>query len=195
MCLLYQTVNGYLNLPTAPIVPGNLCRSLRNTNTLALERPITLTRMNTYQFPYKTAFFPRPTPFSVVQRMRKDSILDPGDTICSWMQSAVTLVWYTLQHVWRQGKTELVSTGELNHKVVKYPENWNPCMWLLMCHRTRSVLQEYFTVLEFSGEIKAVVLGWYIIQQENGITMEQEYYMARNALMTRCLSICCAGSS
>ena len=43
-------------------------------------------------------------------------------------------------------------------------------------HCTRSVLQECFTVPEFSGEIKAVVSGWFIIQRENGLKMEQEHY-------------------
>ena len=30
LCLLYQAVNGHLNFPTAPVVPRNLSRSLRN---------------------------------------------------------------------------------------------------------------------------------------------------------------------
>ena len=49
---LYQVINGHLNFPTAPIVPRNLSRSLRNTSTLALERPVT--RTNAHQ----SSFFP-----------------------------------------------------------------------------------------------------------------------------------------
>ena len=52
LCLLYQVVNGHLNFPTAPVVPRNLSRSLRNTSTLALERPVT--RTNAHQ----SSFFP-----------------------------------------------------------------------------------------------------------------------------------------
>ena len=50
--LLYQVVNGHLNFPTAPVVPRNLSRSLRNTSTLAFERPVT--RTNAHQ----SSFFP-----------------------------------------------------------------------------------------------------------------------------------------
>ena len=47
LCVLYQVVNGHLHFPMAPVVPRNLPRSLRNTSTLALERPVTCT--NAYQ--------------------------------------------------------------------------------------------------------------------------------------------------
>ena len=50
--LLYQIVNGHLNFPVAPIVPRNLSRCLRNTSTLALERPVTHTNA------YQSSFFP-----------------------------------------------------------------------------------------------------------------------------------------
>ena len=52
LCVLYQVVNGHLDFPMAPVVPWNLPRSLRNTRTLALERPVT--RTNAYQ----SSFFP-----------------------------------------------------------------------------------------------------------------------------------------
>ena len=41
LCLLYQVVNGHIHFPKAPVAPRNLSRSLRNTTTLALERPVT----------------------------------------------------------------------------------------------------------------------------------------------------------
>ena len=52
LCLLYQIVKGHLNFPIAPIVPRNLSRCLRNTSTLALERPVTHTNA------HKSSFFP-----------------------------------------------------------------------------------------------------------------------------------------
>ena len=58
LCLLYQVINGHLNFPTAPVVPRNLSRSLRNTSTLALERPVTRTNahFSHIQSPYGTAY-------------------------------------------------------------------------------------------------------------------------------------------
>ena len=50
LCLLYQIVNGNLNSPMAPIVPRNLSRSLRNTCTLDLERPVTRTNAHWSSF-------------------------------------------------------------------------------------------------------------------------------------------------
>ena len=49
LCLLYQIVNGQLNFP-APIVQRNLSISLRNTSTLALERPATHTNAHQLSF-------------------------------------------------------------------------------------------------------------------------------------------------
>ena len=53
LCLLYKVVNGQLTFPVAPIVLRSQARLLRNTSTLALERPVT--RSNAYQ----SSFFPR----------------------------------------------------------------------------------------------------------------------------------------
>ena len=50
LCLLYQIVNGQLNFHNTPIVPQNLSRSLRNTSTLALERPVTHTNAHQLSF-------------------------------------------------------------------------------------------------------------------------------------------------
>ena len=52
LCLLYQVVNGHINFPMAPVAPRNLSRPLRNTRTLALERPVTQTNA------YQSSFFP-----------------------------------------------------------------------------------------------------------------------------------------
>ena len=52
MYIHVQIVNGHLNFHTAPIVPRNLSRSLRNTSTLDLERPVTSTNA------HQSWFFP-----------------------------------------------------------------------------------------------------------------------------------------
>ena len=52
LCLLYKVVNGQLTFPVVPIVPRSQARLLRNSSTLALERPVT--RSNAYQ----SSFFP-----------------------------------------------------------------------------------------------------------------------------------------
>ena len=52
LCLLNQVVNGHIHFPMAPVAPQNLSRPLRNTRTLALERPVT--RTNAHQ----SSFFP-----------------------------------------------------------------------------------------------------------------------------------------
>ena len=55
LCLLYQVVNEHLNFPiSCTHCTWNLCRSLRNTSTLAFERPLTHTNTHKswHNFPY-----------------------------------------------------------------------------------------------------------------------------------------------